>query len=448
MIKRITRFFTVLLLCLLFIQLPFATGVAEAKATVTNVKLSKSNVTLYVGGTYKLNVTVLPKNISKKNITFSSSNKDIATVTQNGKIKGIKAGDAIIKVRLTMGKTYQCKVHVKNIAVKSVYITSNLSTNTILEGDTAKVTTTIYPSNATIKDITYKSSDSSMATVSDNGTITAIEAGDVTITAESYNGKKDTIILSIVKLPIINVRNTQITLGDKTEDVISKLGEPNRIDKSYIGSQAYVYNSDYTKFVMIYMENDKVVGYYSDSTDFSCNDLKYGDYTSNDFLSNEIFSLTYYIDKIGTNLVTGVKVISSDATINSYDSVMSSMEIQIFDLTNSIRARNNVGLLQWSESAYQTAKNHSLDMATNNYFSHTALNGLTPFDRMKNNGITYRYAGENIIAGYGDSTDSSYGWFQSEGHRRNMLNSNYNYLGVGGNAGGRYNNYYTQNFYS
>lgn len=446
--KRITRILTILLLFLSFIYLPFTVGVAEAKITVTNVKLSKSNVSLYVGDTYKLNVTVSPKKESKKNITFSSSNKNIATVTQSGQIKGIKAGDAIIKVRLTNGKTYQCKVHVKNIAVKSVSITSDLSTSTLLEGDTIKVVATIFPSNATIKDITYKSNDSSIATVSDNGTITAIKAGDVSITAESHNGKKDTIKLSIVKLPILNVRNTQISLGDKTEDVINKLGEPNRIDKSYIGSKAYVYNSDYTKFVMIYLENDKVVGYYSDSTDFSCNHVKYGDSTSNDLLSNEIYSLSYYIDKIGTNLVTGVKVISSDATINSLDSVMSSMEIQIFDLTNSIRARNNVGLLQWSELVYQTAKNHSIDMATNDYFSHTALNGLSPFDRMKSNGIKYRYAAENLIAGHGDSTDSSYGWFQSEGHRKNMLHPNLYYLGVGGSTGGTYSNYFTQNFYS
>ncbi len=84
---------------------------------------------------------------------------------------------------------------------------------------------------------------------------------------------------------------------------------------------------------MIYLENNKAARYYfdssdstnstdssdstnsSDSTDFSCSNVKYGDSTFNGFLSGEIFLLSYYINKIGIGLTTGIKVISSNTTI-------------------------------------------------------------------------------------------------------------------------------------
>lgn len=117
-------------------------------------------------------------------------------------------------------------------------------------------------------------------------------------------------------------------------------------------------------------------------------------------------------------------------------------EQQVFDLTNAIRYRNNLGQLTWNEEAANVARGHSVDMLTNHYFSHTsATTGSTLGDRMKSSGVRYKITGENIAMGYSDSIEAHEGWMNSLGHRQNILNGEYKTLGVGVKE-----DYYTQNF--
>ena len=106
-------------------------------------------------------------------------------------------------------------------------------------------------------------------------------------------------------------------------------------------------------------------------------------------------------------------MVKSDAakrTGNPYDeTILKNISLEIFDLTNSIRARNGVALLEWCDIAAGTAKAHSQDMADKDYFDHTNLEGLDPFQRMKNAGIVYGYAGENISAGRETSISAANG---------------------------------------
>lgn len=83
------------------------------------------------------------------------------------------------------------------------------------------------------------------------------------------------------------------------------------------------------------------------------------------------------------------------------------------------------------------------DMSANNYFSHTSPTYGSPFDMMKKYGITYQYAGENIAEGQQTPQEVINAWMNSEGHRQNILNPNYNYIGVGYVAQG---NYWVQDF--
>lgn len=91
---------------------------------------------------------------------------------------------------------------------------------------------------------------------------------------------------------------------------------------------------------------------------------------------------------------------------------------------------------------------HSLDMAEKGYFSHTNLNGESPFDRMKAAGYTYRRAGENIAAGQGSPEAVVTAWMNSDGHCTNILSPHFTHLGVGYiyASGTRYRHYWTQNF--
>lgn len=104
--------------------------------------------------------------------------------------------------------------------------------------------------------------------------------------------------------------------------------------------------------------------------------------------------------------------------------------VAVFNLTNEFRAENGLEPFVWSEDLSNVAKAHSDDMSENNFFSHTNKQGLSPFDRMKNYGIEYSSAAENISKGYKTPEAVVEGWKNSAGHRKNMLGS-YTQIGVG-----------------
>jgi uncharacterized protein YkwD len=94
------------------------------------------------------------------------------------------------------------------------------------------------------------------------------------------------------------------------------------------------------------------------------------------------------------------------------------------------------------------ARKHSQDMGLNNFFSHVGSNGSTFAQRITSAGYTYRYAGENIGAGYATPAAVVNGWMASTGHCNNIMNANYKHLGVGyyNRAGSTYSHYWTQDF--
>ncbi|MDD5952119.1 MAG: Ig-like domain-containing protein, partial [Oscillospiraceae bacterium] len=95
----------------------------KPKVAVTAVKLNKSSASVVKGKTVTLKATISPTNATDKTITWSSSNKAIATVTAKGVVKGIKAGTVKITAKSSNGKTATCKVTVKNPEVLVKYKT-------------------------------------------------------------------------------------------------------------------------------------------------------------------------------------------------------------------------------------------------------------------------------------------------------------------------------------
>jgi len=93
-----------------------------------------------------------------------------------------------------------------------------------------------------------------------------------------------------------------------------------------------------------------------------------------------------------------------------------------------------------------SARLHSEDMAANNYFSHTSLDGRTPSTRMRAAGFNGTVMGENIAAGYTTPESVVQAWMNSPGHCANIMRAAYKYLGVGYTSGGSYGHYWTQDF--
>ena len=92
------------------------------------------------------------------------------------------------------------------------------------------------------------------------------------------------------------------------------------------------------------------------------------------------------------------------------------------------------------------ANTKAQDMADKNYFSHTSPTYGSPFDMLKQFGVSYSYAGENIAAGQTSAEQVMNDWMNSSGHRANILNANYTQLGVGYVKGGSYGTEWVQLF--
>lgn len=104
---------------------------------------------------------------------------------------------------------------------------------------------------------------------------------------------------------------------------------------------------------------------------------------------------------------------------------------QILELTNAERASAGCGAVALNPTLNSVADAHSEDMAANDYFDHTGLNGSQPWDRVAAAGYDARGSGENIAKGYSSPADVVAGWMNSPGHRRNMLDCQWTELGVG-----------------
>lgn len=125
------------------------------------------------------------------------------------------------------------------------------------------------------------------------------------------------------------------------------------------------------------------------------------------------------------------------------DSDVTDFESEVVRLVNVERAKNGLSALTENWELSRVARYKSKDMHDRGYFSHTSPTYGSPFDMMKNFGISYRTAGENIAKGYATPQAVVNGWMNSEGHRANILNASFTQIGVGYYADG---NYWTQMF--
>ena len=156
---------------------------------VTGVTLNPTSYTFAasaIGTTKQLTATVAPADATTKDVRWSSSNTEVATVDGNGLVTAVAPGKAVITVRtVDQGKTATCQIDVKGYVtgVKIAPTSVNLSVN-----GTAALTATVLPSDALNKGVIWSSNHPEIAKVSDNGTVTALAAGMATITVTTVEG--------------------------------------------------------------------------------------------------------------------------------------------------------------------------------------------------------------------------------------------------------------------
>ncbi len=164
-------------------QTATCTVTAKAKViAVEKVTLDKTTATLTVGDTATLKATVTPDNATDKTVTWTSSDETVATV-KDGVVTAVKAGTATITAKAGE-KTATCTVTVKDKTVAVENVTLDKTSAELTVGDTTTIKATVTPDNATVKTVTWTSSDETVATVKD-GVVTAVKAGTATITAKA-----------------------------------------------------------------------------------------------------------------------------------------------------------------------------------------------------------------------------------------------------------------------
>ena len=165
---------------------------------VTGVKLNKTSLSFTgTGSSQNLTATILPSNATNKTLTWSSSNTSVATVS-NGVVKAVGFGIATITAKSNNGKTASCKVTVNPIQPTGIKATPETSTLYGLNG-TVRLSANVMPSNATNKAVTWSSNNTSVATVSSDGTVKAVGYGTAVITAKTVNGLTSKCTINVKK---------------------------------------------------------------------------------------------------------------------------------------------------------------------------------------------------------------------------------------------------------
>ncbi|NWQ44328.1 CAP domain-containing protein [Bacillus sp. EB106-08-02-XG196] len=282
---------------------------------------------------------------------------------------------------------------------------------------------------------------------------------------------------------IFSVHNVE--LGNEKTDIEHNLGIAKRVSLNEYGTNWHAYHENYQDFFMImYDEKNKAAGLFTNQDLLaSTNGIKIGSSTKESVRSilgepitkiqkgmviyqlqedndNDLFLLddsyvTIFYDKHEQDTVTAIQIISKALEENKKDfyteatpTLKEGFEYQMFDITNAARVNHQLPILTWDEHVRETAREHSTDMAENDYFDHKNLEGQTPFDRMKEDAVAFHMAGENLAYGQLSSIFAHEGLMNSLGHRENILRQDYEYLGVGVAFNEKSQPYYTQNYYA
>lgn len=266
--------------------------------------------------------------------------------------------------------------------------------------------------------------------------------------------------------PVVNGHGINgIELGDQ-EDVAKRLlGKEQKAYTSGYGGKWHIYHKQYRNFHMVNFNQGKVTALFTRNANYESRfGIKIGDSKTSviDKLDKEIktyvdfsnkirfddrgVTVTYYFDKYSSDRLVGVLIDEKSIYKQGYATVSSDSEYILAELTNAERMARNLQPVRYDERVAAVARRHTRDMAAQRYFSHTSKDGRSLGDRMTQGGVPWSSVGENIAMRYHEEFSAHFGWLNSAGHRVNLLDPNWQYVGLGVHQADSGDVYYTQNF--
>ena len=249
-----------MLVCLLL-------SVIAMPVSANAAKLNKKNVSINVGKTYTLKAKG-----TKGKITWTSSNKSVATVSSKGVVKAKKKGTAVITAKYGK-KKITCKVTVKQPLTS---IKLNKASAVLKKGNSLSLKATVLPGSANNKSVRWTSSNTKIATVSSKGVVTAKSAGTTTITATAKDGSRKK---ASCKVTVKGSSNKKILIQELKFDIkerIIELMPAQYKDTSKYWVNKYVGREDYYYDPIIFPSNatNKTLSWKSSNTNVATVDTK------------------------------------------------------------------------------------------------------------------------------------------------------------------------------
>lgn len=189
---------------------------------ITFIGYQKESVTISINETITPALTILPENMTAENITYQISNTGIASVDKNGAVTGIKAGETVLTASYKSLKT-SIKIIVAATTVSVENIILECGNISLYQGQTYQLNPQVLPPNASNKNVFYTTDNKDVATVYPNGLITAQNAGNATITAETEDGKKQascSVTVNAASVPLESISIDDVILENGTSKFI------------------------------------------------------------------------------------------------------------------------------------------------------------------------------------------------------------------------------------
>ncbi len=356
---------------------------AAVSTVVSSAKTTNAYITLGVGQSKSMTSVF---SISG-NVTYKSSSSSTVKVTSGGKMTVLKTGGATVTATMAnSGDIYRC--YVTAVPAPTIIKLNKKNPSTGV-GKSLTLTASVLP-ETTVKTVTWKSSNTSIATVSSKGVVKTLKSGSVTITASPYNGLSSSCSITVKPAP------TSLKL-DKTSLTLEK-GKTYTLTKTLTPANAYP-DAEWKS------DNSTIASVSSSGT------------VTAKSAGKTVIRVTTYNGIPASCTVTVNEPASPDVA-------------GVVKLVNEERKKEGLSALSSTDAALNKAAQKRAEEISK-VFSHSRPDGSSCFTVLKEFGVKYSAAGENIAAGQKTPEAVMNCWMNSAGHKKNILNPSYKKIGVG-----------------